>query len=115
MFFRVILSEAKNLLRLLPYISQYPSIHIKDVAVDRVRGVGRQKYRGTGKFRGLQPAASRGLGANEGIEWMAASVRLNLPERSGLRRGYISRTKSVALDIILPVLGAYIPGLQSSS
>ena len=34
--FRVILSEAKNLLRLLPYISQYPSIHIKDVTVDSV-------------------------------------------------------------------------------
>ena len=61
-------------------IGQNSSVHIEDVAVDKVGGVGGQKDRRTHQVLRVPPAARRGLGHDELVEGVAASVRLALPK-----------------------------------
>ena len=80
------------------------------VAVDRVGGMGGQEHGRAAEFARVEPAAGRGLRADEAVEGMAAAVGLAFAERGGLRRGDVAGADAVALDVVFTVLGADIAG-----
>ena len=47
---------------------------------------------------------------DEGVEGVAAAVRLDLTEGSGLGGGDVARAHAVALDVVLAVLGGDVAG-----
>ena len=80
------------------------------MAVDKVGGVGGQKDRRTHQVLRVPPAARRGLGHDELVEGVAASVRLALPKGGSPGGGDIARADAVALDVGPAVLRADVPG-----
>ena len=75
-----------------------------------VGGVGGEEHGGTAEFGRVEPAAGRGLRADEAVEGMAAAVGLALAQGSGLGRGDVAGADAVALDVVLAVLGADVAG-----
>ena len=102
--------EALYLLGLLADVSQDAAISVQDLAVDKVGSMGGQEHAGADHVLGGAPAACGGLGADEGIEGMAAAIGLDLAQGSGLSSGNVARTHAVALDVVLAVLGGDIAG-----
>lgn len=60
-----------RLLRLLSDIRQDSAVHIKNVAVYRVRGVTCQKYRRARKLLGLEPSSGRRLCTDKRVKWVS--------------------------------------------
>ena len=78
--------EVLYLLGLLADVSQDAAISVQDLAVDKVGSMGGQEHAGAHHVLGGAPAACGGLGADEGIEGMAAAIGLDLAQGSGLER-----------------------------
>ena len=96
--------EVLYLLGLLADVSQDAAISVQDLAVDKVGSMGGQEHAGADHVLGGAPAACGGLGADEGIEGMAAAIGLDLAQGSGLSGGNVARAHAVALDVVLAVL-----------
>lgn len=65
-------------------ISKDTTINIQDMPVDGIRSLRGKEYSGTTQFIGIQPASCRSLGADEGVERMAATIRLTLTEEQSV-------------------------------
>ena len=102
--------EVLYLLGLLADVSQDAAISVQDLAVDKVGSMGGQEHAGADHVLGGAPAACGGLGADEGIEGMAAAIGLDLAQGSGLSGGNVARAHAVALDVVLAVLGGDVAG-----
>ena len=102
--------SARYLLGLLADVSQDAAISVQDLAVDKVGSVGSQEHAGAHHVLGGAPAACGGLGADEGIEGMAAAIGLDLAQGSGLSGGNVAGAHAVALDVVLAVLGGDVAG-----
>ena len=96
--------EVLYLLGLLADVSQDAAISVQDLAVDKVGSMGGQEHAGANHVLGDAPAACGGLGADEGIEGMAAAIGLDLAQGSGLSGGNLARAHAVALDVVLAAL-----------
>ena len=82
--------EVLYLLGLLADVSQDAAISVKDLAIDKVGSMGSQEHAGADHVLGGAPAACGGLGADEGIEGMAAAIGLDLAQGSGLSGGNVA-------------------------
>lgn len=82
--------EVLYLLGLLADVSQNTTISVQDLAVDKVGSMGGQEHAGANHVLGGAPAACGGLGADEGIEGMAAAIGLDLAQGSGLSGGNVA-------------------------
>ena len=102
--------EVLYLLGLLADVSQDAAISVQDLAVDKVGSMGGQEHAGADHVLGGAPAACGGLGADEGIEGMAAAIGLDLAQGSGLSGGNVAGAHAVALDVVLAVLGGDVAG-----
>ena len=98
------------LLRLLADVGQDSTIHIEHVTIHGVRGMRGEEHSGTSQLRRIEPTASRCLGTDEAIEWMAAAVRLAFTQRSSLGRSNVARAYAVTLDVVLTILRADVTG-----
>ena len=82
--------EVLYLLGLLADVSQDAAVSVKDLAIDKVGSMGGQEHAGADHVLGGAPAACGGLGADEGIEGMAAAIGLDLAQGSGLSGGNVA-------------------------
>ena len=89
---------------LLSDIRQDSSVHIQDVAIDKVGGVGGQEHGRPHQVLRDAPAGSRSFGYNELVKRMPAAVGLSLPQRGGLGCGDIAGADAIALDIGLTIV-----------
>ena len=71
-----------SLFRLFAYVCEYAAVNVEYVAVDEVGCGGCKEYGRTHQVFRSAPAGCRGLGDNEGIEWMTAAVGLSLAQRA---------------------------------
>ena len=97
-------------LRLLSDISENASIDIEHMTVYEVACFGTEEDGRTHQILGSSPALGGRLGDDEGIEGVARSIRLLLPQRRGLRRGDVSGPYSVALDIVFAIFTGDVAG-----
>lgn len=89
---------------LISDIRQDSSVHIQDVAIDKVGGVGGQEHGRPHQVLRDAPAGGRSLGYNELVKRMPAAVGLSLPQRGGLGCGDIAGADAIALDIGLTIV-----------
>ncbi len=95
------LGSPRSILGLLSDIGEDAAVYVKDMAVDEVRSVRGKEYCGTHEVFGSTPTSGRSLGDDKLVERMAASIRLDLAERSSLGSSDVARADAVALDVVL--------------
>lgn len=100
-----------GLLRLFPYICQYASVDVEDVAVDKIGGGGGEEQGGAFEVGGRSPAGGGGFGDDEVVKGMS-----RFAEGGCLGRSYIAGADAVDLDVVRCPFAGEVAGqhLQAS-
>lgn len=98
------------MLGLFTDISKNATVHIKNVSIDEVRGIGGQEYGGANQVIRLAPTACGGLGDDELVEGMATAISLPLTQRCGLVGFNVTWSDAVTLNVVTTELGTDVPG-----
>ena len=69
-----------------------------------------EEHSGATQLFGVEPTTCGCLGTDERVERMTTSIGLALTKRSCLRGGYVTRTDTITLDIVLTILRTNVAG-----